>query len=85
VAAGAVGSGQLQASMDGAIVAVLVQAGDAVSAGQTLVVLEAMKMEHQLKAGIDGVVETVSAAPGDQVKNRQVLVTLAEQDTHEVA
>jgi geranyl-CoA carboxylase alpha subunit len=57
----------------------LVQAGDAVSAGQTLVVLEAMKMEHQLKAGIDGVVETVSAVPGDQVKNRQVLVTLAAE------
>ncbi|RLA55918.1 MAG: 3-methylcrotonyl-CoA carboxylase, partial [Gammaproteobacteria bacterium] len=85
VAAVAAGSGQLQASMDGAIVAVLVQVGDAVSAGQTLVVLEAMKMEHQLKAGIDGVVATVSAAPGDQVKNRQVLVTLAEQDSHEVA
>jgi geranyl-CoA carboxylase alpha subunit len=85
VAAGVVGSGQLQASMDGAIVAVLVQAGDAVSAGQTLVVLEAMKMEHQLKAGIDGVVETVSAAPGDQVKNRQVLITLAAEDAPAVA
>ncbi|MEH6636060.1 MAG: acetyl/propionyl/methylcrotonyl-CoA carboxylase subunit alpha [Halioglobus sp.] len=79
-AAGALGSGQLKASMDGAIVDVLVQVGEQVSAGQTLVVLEAMKMEHQLKAGIDGLVEAVAVTPGDQVKNRQVLVTVAEPE-----
>jgi len=67
--------------MDGAIVDVLVQEGDVVTAGQTLVVLEAMKMEHQLKAAIDGTVENVSASIGEQVKERQVLVTVGAQET----
>jgi len=77
---GAAGSGQIKASMDGAIIDVLATVGDEVTAGQTLVVLEAMKMEHQLKAAIDGVVESVGANVGDQVKERQVLVTVVSQD-----
>jgi len=81
VAAGGAASGQVKASMDGAIVDVLVQEGDVVTAGQTLVVLEAMKMEHQLKAAIDGTVENVSASIGEQVKERQVLVTVGAQET----
>jgi geranyl-CoA carboxylase alpha subunit len=73
------GSGQIRASMDGAIIDVLARVGDVVSRGQTLVVLEAMKMEHQLKADTDGVVESVNAATGDQVKERQLLVTVAAE------
>ncbi len=69
-----VGSGTLKAPMDGAIVDVLVSEGSAVSKGQLLVVLEAMKMEHPLKAGIDGVLKRVQVKVGDQVKNRQVLL-----------
>lgn len=79
VAAGGTGSGQVKASMDGAIVDVLVGEGDTVTVGQTLVVLEAMKMEHQLKAAVDGVVESVATRVGEQVKERQVLVTVAAQ------
>jgi geranyl-CoA carboxylase alpha subunit len=79
-AAGGSGSGQVKASMDGAIVDVLVKAGDTVAVGQTLVVLEAMKMEHQLKAGISGVVEAVNTAVGQQVKSKQVLVAVAESE-----
>jgi len=78
-AAGGVGSGQIKASMDGAIIDVLAKVGDIVTTGQTLVVLEAMKMEHQLKADVDGVVESVSATVGDQVKERQVLVTVSPE------
>lgn len=70
------GSGQIKASMDGAIVEVLVNEGDSVAAGQTLVVLEAMKMEHPLKAGINGTVATLSCEAGQQVKSRQLLVTV---------
>ena len=70
------GSGQVKASMDGAIVDVLVKAGDVVSAGQTLVVLEAMKMEHPLKAGISGKVASVSCSAGHQVKSKQILATI---------
>jgi geranyl-CoA carboxylase alpha subunit len=74
------GSGQVKASMDGAIIDVLVAEGDSVEQGQTLVILEAMKMEHQLKAGISGTVESISTAVGDQVKSRQVLVSISEPD-----
>ena len=78
--AGGVGSGQVRASMDGAIVAVLAQPGEQVVAGQTLVVLEAMKMEHQLKSGIDGRVESISVSVGDQVKERQQLLSVVAID-----
>lgn len=76
VAAGGAGSGQVKASMDGAIVDVLVNVGDNVEAGQTLIVLEAMKMEHALKAGISGVVTAVSCEAGQQVKSKQLLATV---------
>lgn len=76
--ASGVGSGEVKASMDGAVVDVLVAEGERVSAGQTLVVLEAMKMEHPLKSGIDGVVKVVSCRAGLQVKTKQLLVTVEE-------
>ncbi len=75
-AAGGAGSGQVKASMDGAIVDVLVAEGDTVEAGQTLVVLEAMKMEHPLKSGVTGVVKSISCSAGQQVKSKQLLVTV---------
>ncbi len=68
--------GRVTAHSDGKIVAVLVAPGDVVSKGQTLVVLEAMKMEFQLGAPQAGTVETVSVAAGEQVKGRQLLVQL---------
>jgi geranyl-CoA carboxylase alpha subunit len=79
-AAGGSGSGQVKASMDGAIVDVLVKAGDVVAVGQTIVVLEAMKMEHQLKAGISGVVGAINTAIGQQVKSKQVLAVIASSE-----
>ncbi|MDP2376589.1 acetyl-CoA carboxylase biotin carboxylase subunit [Reyranella sp.] len=69
--------GKLRAPMDGRIVAIKVAAGDAVTRGQTLVVLEAMKIQHQLKAALDAKVESVSVQEGQQVANRTVLVTMA--------
>ncbi|MCA0303536.1 MAG: acetyl-CoA carboxylase biotin carboxylase subunit [Proteobacteria bacterium] len=77
-AAAAAGSdGTLRAPMDGRIVAIKVAAGDTVARGQTLVVLEAMKIQHQLKAGLDARIESVAVTEGQQVSNRTVLVTLA--------
>jgi len=67
------------APMNGRVLAVLVRAGDAVTKGQRLAVLEAMKMEHQLVARRDGVVERVGVRPGDQVANRAVIVTLVDE------
>ncbi len=71
------GSGQIKASMDGAIVDVLAKVGQTVTKGQTLVVLEAMKMEHQLKSQSDGVVESINVEIGQQVKSKQLLMNLA--------
>ncbi len=69
-------SGTVKAPMDGAIVDVRVSAGDSVTKGQLLLVLEAMKMEHPLKAGMDGVIKGVQVIAGDQVRNRQILLEI---------
>jgi len=74
---GAAGDGQVRAPMPGKIVALSAQAGQAVTRGQALLTLEAMKMEHALTAPHDGVVETVAVALGDQVNEGAVLVRLA--------
>ncbi|NGY03472.1 biotin carboxylase N-terminal domain-containing protein [Solimonas terrae] len=68
--------GRLLAHSDGKIVAVHVQAGDIVGKGQTLIVLEAMKMEFQLALPVGGTVETIGVQPGQQVKSRQLLAHL---------
>ncbi|XID75517.1 acetyl/propionyl/methylcrotonyl-CoA carboxylase subunit alpha [Alkanindiges sp. WGS2144] len=68
------GDGQIRAPMDGAIVNVLVNTGDTVSKGQTLIILEAMKIQQQIKADIDGVVSEIIGQVGQQVKKRQVLL-----------
>jgi len=76
-ASAAAGSdGRLRAPMDGRIVAIKVAAGDKVVRGQTLVVLEAMKIQHQLKATLDACVESIAVQEGQQVANRTVLVTM---------
>jgi geranyl-CoA carboxylase alpha subunit len=68
--------GKLRAPMDGRIVAIKVAAGDKVVRGQTLIVLEAMKIQHQLKAALDAQIEAISVHEGQQVSNRTVLVTM---------
>jgi len=69
-------SGALVAPMNGAIVAVDVKAGDRVVRGQRLVVLEAMKMQHEIRAHRDGVVGRILVEKGNQVASRQLLVEL---------
>ena len=68
--------GGFMAPMPGKVVKVNVKAGDAVKAGQTLLVLEAMKMEQATRSPTDGVVKSVAVREGDQVTAGQVLVTL---------
>ena len=62
-------TGGFAAPMPGVIVEVRVQAGDQVTAGSTLVVMEGMKMEHHVSAPCDGTVTEVLVAAGDQVDN----------------
>ncbi|MHB1198276.1 MAG: acetyl/propionyl/methylcrotonyl-CoA carboxylase subunit alpha [Polaromonas sp.] len=60
-------TGRLTAPMPGKVVSFAVAAGDLVQKGQTLAVMEAMKMEHTIAAPTDGVVRELLYAPGDQV------------------
>ncbi|HRE01447.1 MAG TPA: hypothetical protein PLV68_09110, partial [Ilumatobacteraceae bacterium] len=62
--------------MPGTVVTVPVAVGDAVTAGQAVAVVEAMKMEHTLRAAADGIVREVTVAAGDRVELRQTLVLL---------
>ncbi|RVU40932.1 acetyl/propionyl/methylcrotonyl-CoA carboxylase subunit alpha [Rheinheimera riviphila] len=70
-------AGSLKAPMNGTVVAVLVSAGQQVEAGQTLLVMEAMKMEYAIKAPAAGVVNTLFYATGDLVKDGAELVDFA--------
>jgi 3-methylcrotonyl-CoA carboxylase alpha subunit len=69
--------GRLTAPMPGKVVSFAVQAGDKVSKGQALAVMEAMKMEHTIAAPADGVVAELLYAPGDQVTEGAELLRLS--------
>lgn len=66
----------IEAPMPGKILRVEVKAGDGVSVGQTLIVMEAMKMEYTLAAAMAGSVSDIGCRVGEQVKLGQVLVRL---------
>ncbi len=68
--------GRLTAPMPGKVVSFAVKAGDAVTKGQPLAVMEAMKMEHTIAAPADGVVQELLYAPGDQVAEGAELLKL---------
>jgi len=73
---GGAGSGQVAVPMQGTIVKVLVEVGDAVTAGQGVVVLEAMKMENQINADKDGTIAEIKVAPGDTVGGGDVVIVI---------
>ena len=75
---GPASDGALRAPMPGKIVATPARAGDAVTKGQPVIVLEAMKMEHALTAPFDGVVGEIGFAVGDQVSADAVLARVTE-------
>jgi 3-methylcrotonyl-CoA carboxylase alpha subunit len=76
LAAAAAGGARVVSPMPGQVIAVAVKPGEAVTAGQLLVVVEAMKMEHAVKAAAAGSVAAVACAVGDRVEEGQELVTL---------
>ena len=73
-------AGSLTAPMNGTIVAVMAKAGATVKAGDTLVIMEAMKMEYSIKAPKNGVVNEVFYAAGDLVKDGAELVDFSPED-----
>ena len=74
------GGGRVIAPMHGLLLEVMVSAGDDVVKGQTLAVLEAMKMHYEILAEVDGTVEEVSAVAGSQVAVDDVLIEIKEKD-----
>lgn len=76
-AAAPAGGNVVTAPLNGKITQVLVKAGDQVAAGDTVVMLEAMKMENSITAEVAGTVKAVLVNVGDQVDGGQALVELA--------
>ena len=70
------GSGQIAVPMQGTIVKVLVEVGQAVEAGQSVVVLEAMKMDNQIEADKTGTIKAINVKPGDTVGAGDVVVVI---------
>lgn len=75
-AAAAGGDGKVRAAMNGRVVAVLVKPGDKVAAGQPVMTLEAMKMEHVHTAGVAGTVAAIDVAEGEQVTTGKIVVEI---------
>jgi 3-methylcrotonyl-CoA carboxylase alpha subunit len=75
-----VGDGSIVSPMPGKIIALAVKQGEAVTKGQKLVTLEAMKMEHSLTAPFDGIVAELNAVEGAQVSEGALLARIEKED-----
>jgi biotin carboxyl carrier protein len=76
-------TGSYAAPMPGKVVAVNVEAGQAVNAGQVLMVLEAMKMEHRITCSEAGIVKELRVRVGEQVNAGQVMLVIEAGEGHE--
>ena len=72
---GAANATELRAPFNGKVIAVKTQPGERVARGETLLVIESMKLEHALAAARDAVVKSVHVQAGQQAATSQVLVT----------
>lgn len=70
----------VKAPMPGSIVKVEVQAGQKVSEGAPLIIIEAMKMETTIYAAIDGIVKEVNVAAGEQVDSDKALLVVEKEN-----
>ena len=66
--------------MPGKIVKILVAEGDTVTAGQTVIIVSAMKMESEFKASKSGVISEIPVKEGDTVDGNQVLVVIEDTE-----
>ena len=69
-------AGDVMAPMPGLILDIMVGAGDAVTKGDSLLILEAMKMENVIKAEADGIVKSVALTTGDTVEKNQLIIEM---------
>tara|TARA_Y100001960_G_C14764395_1_gene876037 strand:- start:1087 stop:1485 length:399 start_codon:yes stop_codon:yes gene_type:complete len=70
-------SGTISSAIPGKIVSILVSVGDAVSAGDVVIVLEAMKMQNEIKASVDGVISEVKCNAGERVEANVPLLEIS--------
>jgi len=70
------GDGKVRAAMNGRVVAVLVKQGERVEAGQPVMTLEAMKMEHVHTAPVSGMISAIDVAEGEQVTTGKIVVEI---------
>ncbi len=75
-----VAEGSLLAPMPGSVIAVRCTEGEQVAGGQTVLVMEAMKMQHTVSAPYDGVVAELPVTPGTQVNAGDVLAVVQPLD-----
>lgn len=68
---------EIKAPMPGLVLDIVVAAGDTVKKGDSIIVLEAMKMENIIKSPTDGTVSKIAAKKGDAVEKGQVLINFA--------
>lgn len=73
------GAGALITQMPGKVVKLLVNVGDKVQAGQTVLILEAMKMENEIKAGVAGTVKSVNVQVGQALESGVLLVEIDDE------
>ncbi len=67
---------EIRAPMPGLVLNVLVAPGDAVSVGQPLLIMEAMKMENEIRSTVDGVIKQVVVQPQQPVEKDELLIVL---------
>jgi biotin carboxyl carrier protein len=71
--------------MPGKVIELRVAVGDRVTTGQTLILLEAMKMEHPMRAMTDGIVAEIRVEVGEQVENETLLLVIEPDSSEESA
>jgi biotin carboxyl carrier protein len=74
------GSNQVASPMPGKIVKIPVKVGDVVTAGQTMIIVEAMKMQSEFKATGDKIVQAILVKEGDTVDSHQVMIKLENSE-----
>ena len=70
------GSNQILAPIAGKILGVKVNIGETVAKGQTVVLIEAMKLENEIQSAYDGKVKEIAVSNGSDVRNKDVLIVL---------
>ena len=73
-------SGTISSAIPGKVVSILVSKGDLISAGDVVLVLEAMKMQNEIKASIDGVVSEIKCEAGERVEANVPLLEMIPEN-----